>query len=169
MAHMSGVSPDDARMRSSHRLLVNQVLKSPNELSPPSSLANWTNREFNARERVVLSVSDMQALFNHLDVVNLAIDHGYDAGYVYWGRPSRRMVERLGESTVSIRLMFADPSGNVTFDVHCFLTESEHGVAIQASGKLDPKYLELRQHVLLEVLNQAERDARHRPQPGRDP
>lgn len=159
MAHTRDVSSDDAKMRSSHRALVNQVLKSPIELSPPSSLPNWTNREFSARERFTLSVSDMQSLFNHLDVVQLALNHRYDAGYVYWGKPSRKMVRVLGDSAVSVRLMFADSAGNVMFDVHCFLVGSVQGIDVQASGKLDPKYLELRQQVLLEVPHQAARDA----------
>lgn len=159
MAHMRGTSSDDVKMRASHRALVNHVLKSPIELEPPSSLPNWSNREFNARDRSIISVSDMQSLFNHLNLVQLALDHAYDAGYVYWGVPSRKMTRLFGDTTVSVRLMFADVAGNVTFDVHCYLVDGDQGVEIRASQKLDPKYLELRQHVLLEVPHQASRDA----------
>jgi len=72
------------------------------------------------------------------------------------------MIREFGDSAVSVRLMFADSAGNVTFDVHCYLVDSVQGIDVRASGKLDPKYLELRRQVLLEVAGQAKRDAHFR-------
>ena len=160
MAQASDVSSGDENMRSSHRALLNQSLKAPIEREPPSSLPNWENKEFRASTRCVFSTSDMRSLFNHLDLMRIAREQGYEVGYIAWSDPSTKMSRVLREPARSVRLIFADRERNVSFDVHCFLAEDATEIRILASRKVDPKYIVLRERVMIECDGQAELDRR---------
>ena len=126
------LNPDEE----SHRRLLNHVVKPPIGKDPPRSLSNWSRKVINVSIDWTVSESDIRSLFNHLNLVDLALQPQYTVGWTYWRPASRYIRDVLGPGTLSVRLLFQNKQDGVSFDVHVFLAPDGE---ILGSGLMDPK------------------------------
>jgi len=122
---------------------MNHFLNEPISSDPPASFSTRLESITRGSIRCDVERRIVQNLFNHLRLVDLAIDHSYRAYALSW-LPFRG--NQWGAGVMSVTLRFEAPLGEVAFDVHAYLTPAN---AIGGSGMLDPKgiYLQRRIHI----------------------
>lgn len=133
-------SPAEASaMQASHSRLVNHVLKSPIEESPPSSLANHASSVSSKCSSVERLPSRMiQDLFNELWMVDAPLKTHYAVEYLDWYVAPRSAPEGHGP-LVTICLRLTSPRQSARFDIHADVYSVDNTVKIGNTGYLDPK------------------------------
>ncbi len=140
-------------IRSSHSRFMNHFLNERISSDPPTSFSTRPESITRASLRCDLERRIVQNLFNHLRLVDLAVDHEYRASVLSW-LPYRG--SQWGEGVMSVTLRFEAPSSEVAFDIHAYVTPAR---TIAGSGMLDPKGIHLQRRIHINPINSTDENA----------
>lgn len=137
MSHSRWSAEEFSAIAASHSGLITTLLNSPIDSSPPANLTRATSSISKNCTSVEFEATILQALFNHLDLVDRARHHHYTAYLKSWKVAKTQIQEEFGVRALSVTLRLMSSDRMVAFDVHAYL--SEHVEILSLSRMLDPK------------------------------
>ncbi len=136
---------ESASIRSSHSTLLKNRLSSSSLAGSLAALRRYPDKLTANCDKVVISATMFQDLFNHLALTDRAIAKSYSV-YCQDSRPAR--IDGVPDGAMSVILRFVAPGFEVAFDVHAVIHDDlTIDQSDQRSGMLDPKSIVLQRAI----------------------
>lgn len=131
---------EKSAMEASHGALINQVLKSRIDKSPPSSLSRSDKSLSSNRSRFEVDIWALRGFFNRLKLVDRAFEDNYTASWKAWDPTPQSVLDDLKcDEAYSVILRFEAADGCIAFDAHAHLSPERE--IITRTKMLDPKHI----------------------------